>query len=56
MRLRLHGTPAEVERGIERLTNTFEVVAISATYADRPPSQLVRVYLEIRLQPACHQP
>jgi Protein of unknown function (DUF2637) len=38
MRLRLHGTPAEVERAIERLTNTFEVVAISATYAAGRPA------------------
>jgi hypothetical protein len=49
MRLRLHGTPAEVKRAMVRLAEVFEVVAISATYPDRPPSQLVRVYLEIRL-------
>jgi len=49
MRLRLHGTPAEVERATARLTEVFTVVSISRAYRDRPPSQLVRVYLEIRL-------
>jgi hypothetical protein len=49
MRLRVHGTPDEVDRAVERLAATFEVVSISATYLDRPPSRLVRVYLEIRL-------
>ena len=45
----MHGTPEEVERAVERLAETFEVVSISAMYLDRPPSLLVRVYVEVRL-------
>ena len=49
MRLRLHGTPDEVEQILARLIEVFTVVAISNIYPDRPPSRLVRVYLEVRL-------
>ncbi len=49
MRLRLHGTPAECQRAVARLAEVVTVVAISAAYPDRPPSLLVRVYLDIRL-------
>jgi hypothetical protein len=49
MKLRVHGTPDEVERAVERLSETFEVVSVSAMYLDRPPSRLVRVYVEVRL-------
>ena len=49
MNLRLHGTPDEVKQILARLTEVFTVVAISATYPDRPPSPLVRVYVEVRL-------
>ena len=49
MKLRLHGTPEEVERATARLAEVFTVVSISAVYPDRPPSRLVRVYVEVRL-------
>jgi hypothetical protein len=52
VRLRLHGTPAECEHVARRLAEVFDVVAISPPYPDRGPSRLVRVYLELRLDPA----
>ena len=52
MRLRLHGTPAECQAATRRLAEVFEVVAVSGPSPDRGPSVLVRVYLELRLDPA----
>jgi hypothetical protein len=52
MRLRLHGTPAEVTEALARLRACFEVADESRPYADRPPSRLVRVYLDLRPLPA----
>lgn len=55
MKIRLHGTKAEVEIVAKMLRDTateqdlFEIVNESADYADRAPSTLVRRYLEIRL-------
>ena len=49
MRLRLHGTPAEVAAALPLLAACFEVVDQSRPYPDRPPSRLVRVYLDLRL-------
>jgi hypothetical protein len=49
VRLRLHGTPAEVEAALPRLRACFEVVDQSRPYPDRPPSRLVRVHLDLRL-------
>jgi hypothetical protein len=62
MKIRLHGTPAEVEivanllRQFETEQDAFEIVAESDDYPDRPRrgeaedrSKLVRRYLEIRL-------
>ena len=49
MRLRLHGTPAEVATALPLLAACFEVVDQSRPYPDRPPSRLVRVYLDLRL-------
>jgi hypothetical protein len=52
VRLRLHGTPAECDQAARRLAEVFDVVAVSGPYPDRSPSRLVRVYLELRLDPA----
>jgi hypothetical protein len=52
MKVRLHGTPAEVAAATRRLVEVLDVVAVSQPYPDRGPSVLVRVYLEIRLDPA----
>ena len=49
MRLRLHGTPAEVAAALPRLAACFELVDQSRPYPDRPPSRLVRVYRDLRL-------
>jgi hypothetical protein len=49
VRLRLHGTPDEVEQILGRLIEVFTVVSVSPAYPDRPPSRLVRVYVEVRL-------
>jgi hypothetical protein len=51
MRLRLHGTPAECQTATRRLTEVFDVVSVSGPYPDRGRSVLVRVYLELRLDP-----
>ena len=52
MKVRLHGTLAEVAEATRRLAEAFDVVSISEPYRDRGASVLVRVYLEIRLDPA----
>jgi hypothetical protein len=55
VKIRLHGTRAEVETLADLLRRTataqgpFEIVGESGDYTDRPPSTLVRRYLEIRL-------
>jgi hypothetical protein len=51
MKLRLHGTPEEVTQATRRLAEVLDVVAVSDPYPDRGASELVRVYLEIRLPP-----
>jgi hypothetical protein len=52
MKLRLHGTRAEVAEATRRLIEVFDVVAASEPDPDRGASVLVRVYLEVRLEPA----
>jgi hypothetical protein len=49
MTIRLRGTPQECQRATARLAEVFTFVAISPVYPDRPPSRLVRVYVEVRL-------
>jgi hypothetical protein len=49
VRLRLHGTPAEVAAALPLLRAAFCVLDESRPYPDRPPSRLVRVYLDLRL-------
>jgi len=48
MKLRLHGTPVEITATLPLLAAAFEVLDQSHPYPDRPPSRLVRVYLELR--------
>jgi hypothetical protein len=52
VKLRLHGTRTEVAEATRRLVEAFDVVAVSPPYPDRGASVLVRVYLEVRLDPA----
>lgn len=51
MRIRLHDTPAAVEAVAKVLRGAFDVLAESGDYTDRPPSQLVRRYLDVTLRP-----
>jgi hypothetical protein len=52
VKLRLHGTPAEVAEATRRLVQVVKVVAVSPPSPDRGASVLVRVYLEVRLPEA----
>jgi hypothetical protein len=52
MKVRLHSTPAEVAAATRRLVEVLDVVAVSDPYPDRGPSVLVRVYLEVCLDPS----
>jgi hypothetical protein len=52
VKLRLYGTRDEVAEATRRLVEAFEVVSVSPPYADRGASVLVRVYLEVRLDPS----
>jgi hypothetical protein len=52
VKVRLWGTPAEVAQAVRRLVEVLNVVAVSGPYPDRGPSVLVRVYLEVHLDPA----
>jgi hypothetical protein len=49
MRLRAHGTPEECRQVVDKATGLFHVVSVSPRYPDRGASELVRVYLDIRL-------
>ena len=51
MKVRLHGTRGEVAEATRRLVEVLDVVAVSDPYPDRGASVLVRVYLEVRLDP-----
>jgi hypothetical protein len=52
VKVRLHGTRVEVAEATRRLPQVLDVVSISEPYPDRGASVLVRVYLEVRLDPA----
>lgn len=49
MKIRLHGTRGECEFAADRIRDAFRVVSISEPYRDRGESQLVRVYVEVRI-------
>jgi hypothetical protein len=51
VKVRLWGTPAEVDQATRRLVEVLDVVAVSGPYPDRGHSVLVRVYLEVRPDP-----
>jgi hypothetical protein len=51
MKLRLEGTSAECEQAACQIAEVLDVVSISDPYPNRGRSQLIRVYLEIRLDP-----
>ena len=51
MKIRLVGTLEECVDAQERLNRVFEIVDLSRPYLSRGPSRLVRVYVEVRLDP-----
>jgi hypothetical protein len=51
MKPRLEGTSAECEQAACLLAEVLDVVSISGPYPNRGRSRLVRVYVEIRLDP-----
>jgi len=51
VKVRLHGTPTEVTAAAARIGTVLAVVAVSAAYPGRGESRLVRVYLDVRLDP-----
>jgi hypothetical protein len=56
VKVRLWGTPAEVDQATRQLVEVLDVVAVSGPYPDRGPSVLVRVYLEVRPDPVPARP
>jgi hypothetical protein len=52
VKLRLHGTRAEVAEATRHLVQVLEVVAVSPPYPDRGANVLVRADLEVRLPEA----
>lgn len=52
MRIRLHGTPAQIEQLLGRLGSIVDIAEISRPYRDRAPSKLSRVYVRVDLDPA----
>jgi hypothetical protein len=51
VKIRLEGTPTECDQAAPRLAEVFDVVSVSDPYPNRGRSQLVRVYVEVRLGP-----
>lgn len=49
MKLRLMGAAEEITQAAPVLAEVFDVVDQSPPYPCRPPSRLVRVYLDVRL-------
>jgi hypothetical protein len=56
VKVRLWGTPAEVDQATRRLVEVLDVVAVHGPYPDRGQSVLVRVYLEVRPDPPPSDP
>jgi hypothetical protein len=56
VKVRLHGTREEVAEATRRVVEVLDVVAVSGPYPDRGASVLVRVYLEVRLDPTSSAP
>ena len=51
MKIRMHGTEDECRAAAALIEAGLEVVSASDPYPDRGASRLVRVYLEVRLDP-----
>ena len=46
IKIRLHGTPDEIERTIKYLEWIMELLSVSAPYKDRGNSKYCRVYID----------
>jgi hypothetical protein len=46
MQLRLHGTTAEIAASVTVLATVLDIRTMNRAYPDRPPSTLMRVYLD----------
>ena len=49
VKIRLHGTPEEVDNALSILRTQFEILAESEPYADCGKSQYVRVYVDVKV-------
>ena len=52
----MEGTPSECSHAAEAVGTVLRVVSVSDPYPNRGQTQLVRVYLEIRLDPPDESP
>jgi hypothetical protein len=52
VKIRLEGLKEECQAVTARLCEVLDVVSVSDPYANRGASRLVRVYVEVRLNPA----
>jgi hypothetical protein len=52
VKIRLEGLEQECQVVAARLCSVLDVVSVSEPYANRGASRLVRVYVEVRLNPA----
>lgn len=50
VRIRLHGTATDVAATLAALAAVLDIRAVSREYHDRPPSTLIRVYLDATLK------
>lgn len=46
MRIRLHGTPADIDATLTAFAQVLTITQTSRVYPDRPPSILHRLYLD----------
>jgi len=53
VRIRLEGTREECQQAAPLLAHVVNVVSVSQPYPNRGQGRLVRVYLEVRLDPEC---
>lgn len=51
MKIRLYGTPDEVDEGADLIRTMFDVRSVSRHYANRHPQDSVRVYVDAELLP-----
>ena len=50
IKIRLHGERREIAEAIEQITEVFEILSKSGSYADRGTSKYERVYLDCKIK------